>query len=1038
MQRLIILLAVALTASASAQSPPGAAAVALDGHNFTLPAGFTVERAAGPTLISRPISADFDEEGRLYVTEAAGAIEKADIAAQKTPHRVVRLEDVDGDGRFDKSVVYADEVAFPEGAMWLAGSLYVAAPPKIWKFTDGDGDGVAEKREVWFDGKTVTGCANDLHGPYLGPDGWIYWCKGAFAKQDYTLPSGKSFTTRASHIFRARPDGTGIEPVMTGGMDNPVDTVFTPGGERIFSTTFFQRPANGLRDGLIHAVYGGIYGKDQDAIYDPVHKWTSPELMPVLVHHGPSAPCGLHRLESDQFGPEYQDNVFSCQFNLRKVSRHVLKPSGSTFTTEDSDFIVSDNTDFHPTDVIEDADGSLLVLNTGGWYKLCCPSSQLVKDDVLGGIYRVKKVGSHQVKDPWGRLIDWKKISALELQRLFGDRSPYVRKLVANKAVASATGGIDLVRSILTSAYSNDAAMLTAIEVASRKEDPSAAYQVRRGLNAYHHEVVRQKSIHLVSVHRDKEAVPQLIELLSSPSLHNRRAAAEALGRIGDSLAVSALLTALADTQNDRTLDHSLTYALIEIGQEESLRTALKSGEPRVERAALVALDQMEAKIDPAYVIARLDTSNEALRDSARWIAGRHAEWGVELSQYARTRLAALPSDEKEQAQLVVLLAKLAKNETIQKLLTEVVEVAGKSPEAGKVALKAMAASELKELPAAWLAVIVQSLMGDSPVLPELLAAVRAVPPAKTDAPKMAAALIKLGDSAAPAPLRLMALASAPGGLKVVTDNHLAMLLEFIDREQAAEQRGMAADVLAKAKLSGEQLRQLADRLPRVSPMELDRLLGAFVQSTDESVGLLLVSVLDSPELRAALSAEAVKQRLAKYGPSVQMESLKLCAKIDAEHGQQGAQLEATIAALPAGDIRRGQAVFNSTKASCRACHTIGYVGGRIGPDLTRIAQIRQPRELLESVLYPSASFVRHYEPLMVRMLDGQVHSGIVKSETSAEVVLTLAADKEVRLAHEEIDESQVGKVSVMPAGIEKQLSLQDLADLLEFLRNCK
>ena len=67
---------------------------------------------------------------------------------------------------------------FPEGAMWLNGSLYVAAPPHILKFTDTNDDGVADKEEIWFDGKTLTGCANDLHGPYRGPDGWIYWTQG--------------------------------------------------------------------------------------------------------------------------------------------------------------------------------------------------------------------------------------------------------------------------------------------------------------------------------------------------------------------------------------------------------------------------------------------------------------------------------------------------------------------------------------------------------------------------------------------------------------------------------------------------------------------------------------------------------------------------------------------------------------------------------------------------------------------------------------------------------------------------------------------
>ena len=87
---------------------------------------------------------------------------------------------------------------------------------------------------------------------------------------------------------------------MTGGMDNPVDVVFTPGGERIFTTTFFQHPGGGHRDGLIHAVYGGVYGKDHDVLDG--HPRTGPDLMPVLTHLGPAAPCGLARYESDAFG----------------------------------------------------------------------------------------------------------------------------------------------------------------------------------------------------------------------------------------------------------------------------------------------------------------------------------------------------------------------------------------------------------------------------------------------------------------------------------------------------------------------------------------------------------------------------------------------------------------------------------------------------------------------------------------------------------------------------------------------------------------
>ena len=227
--------------------------------------------------------------------DSSGSNEKVAIQLETKPHRILRLEDSNGDGKYDKQTVYVKNVMFPEGAMWLNGSLYVAAPPHILKFTDTNDDGVADKEEIWFDGKTLTGCANDLHGPYRGPDGWIYWTKGAFAKQEYTI-NGKKWNTRAAHIFRARPDGTGIEPVMTGGMDNPVDLVFTPGGDIIFSTTFFQHPRDGRRDGLIHAIHGAVYGKDHDPVYE--HPWTHPTLMPPMTHMGPAAPCGLHRLKA--------------------------------------------------------------------------------------------------------------------------------------------------------------------------------------------------------------------------------------------------------------------------------------------------------------------------------------------------------------------------------------------------------------------------------------------------------------------------------------------------------------------------------------------------------------------------------------------------------------------------------------------------------------------------------------------------------------------------------------------------------------------
>ncbi len=363
--------------------------------------GFVVELAAGPPLVERPITMAFDEQGRLYVTDSSGSNDPLVKQLEERPHRVLRLVDTDGDGQFDRQTVFADHLMFPEGTMWFRGSLYISAPPSIWKLTDTDDDGVADERQEWFAGKTLTGCGNDLHGPYRGRDGWIYWCKGAFAEQTYDLPGRPGWKTKASHIFRARPDGSGLEPVMTGGMDNPVDVAMTPEGERILSCTFLHPRGGGKRDGMIHAIYGGVYGKPHDVLDG--HTRTG-DLMPELTQLGPAAASGLHYCESAALGDDFRGNLLACLFNLHKVTRHKLLPAGSSYTTEDSDFLTSESFDFHPTDVIEDADGSVLVCDTGGWYKLCCPTSQFHKPDVLGAIYRIRRQGAPKVDDPRGEL----------------------------------------------------------------------------------------------------------------------------------------------------------------------------------------------------------------------------------------------------------------------------------------------------------------------------------------------------------------------------------------------------------------------------------------------------------------------------------------------------------------------------------------------------------------------------------------------------------------------------------------------------------
>ena len=115
-------------------------------HTFTLLDGYALKRVAAPPLVERPIHMYFDNSGALYVTDSSGDSRKAPVQVKEPSHRILRLVDRDGDGVFDHSTVFAEKVPFPEGILVHRGDVYVTSPPHIWKFSDKDGDHLADER----------------------------------------------------------------------------------------------------------------------------------------------------------------------------------------------------------------------------------------------------------------------------------------------------------------------------------------------------------------------------------------------------------------------------------------------------------------------------------------------------------------------------------------------------------------------------------------------------------------------------------------------------------------------------------------------------------------------------------------------------------------------------------------------------------------------------------------------------------------------------------------------------------------------------
>ena len=369
-----------------------------EGYTISVPAGFTIERVAEPERVQYPMMATVDERGRLFVAESSGKNVKGRDMPANPECRISLLEDADGDGVYEKSRVFADRLSLPMGAHWRRGSLFVASPPEFLRFDDRDDDGVAEHRETILGGWNILNTAS-LHGPFPGPDGWLYLTHGRHGYKIRTK-EGALLEGLASRIWRAREDGTGLERVAGGGFDNPVELIFTPAGEMIGTMTYFIDPQNGQRDALMHFVEGGVYPKPHPAVAE--FKRTG-DLMPVMTKFARIAPSGLIQYRGTAFGPGYRGNLFTAQFNPHRIQRHVLHREGATFRTEDSDFVTSTDPDFHPTDVIEDADGSLLFLDTGGWYVDACPLSKISKAERKGAVYRIRRIrraGAPVVADP--------------------------------------------------------------------------------------------------------------------------------------------------------------------------------------------------------------------------------------------------------------------------------------------------------------------------------------------------------------------------------------------------------------------------------------------------------------------------------------------------------------------------------------------------------------------------------------------------------------------------------------------------------------
>src|SRR5690606_31538451 len=122
----------------------------------------------------------------------------------------------------------------------------------------------------------------------------------------------------------------------------------------------------------------------------------------------------------------------------------------------------------------------------------------------------------------------------------------------------------------------------------------------------------------------------------------------------------------------------------------------------------------------------------------------------------------------------------------------------------------------------------------------------------------------------------------------------------------------------------------------------------------------------------------------------------------------------------------------------CYKCHRVGDTGEEIGPNLNQIGEIRSKRDLVEAVVFPSASFAREYEPYLIITLSGKSYSGILSRQTAQAIYLRLTDRSEIRIERDDIEEMRPAKTSIMPQGLDQTISPEEFRDLIAFLLTLK
>ena len=979
-----------MAASCGKRGPPLSPEEALG--TFQLPSGFRIELAVAEPEIADPVAMAFDPQGRLYVAEMP------DYPLDAEPKgRVKVLEDRDGDGRFEYSTVFADQLHFPSGVMaWRDGVLVTSAPDIIY-LADTDGDGRADLREVVLTGFAKTNPQLRVNGLQYAIDNWIYVA--------YPRPIApvryKEFADPGAPI--RFPDEPGAAPAEV----DSTDVRFRPSRKLVEAAAGNSEFGNAFdawgnrftvwnNDHVRHVVVANRYLTRNRylSVASAMQSVSDHEKAARVYLIADSAAnvrdsekgsftsaAGISVYTGGAFPPEYEQSFFVCEPAHHLVHHDLLTADGPTFRAQRSrdgaEFLASTDTWFSPAFTTVGPDGALYVVD---YYRPILehpewiPPEQLYDADLYAGsqqgrIYRVVhesapaspaprlgEASSAELVEHLSRPNMWWRITA---QRLLVERGD---KVVIPPLTELARNGSETAR--LHALWT-----LEGLEALSKElllaalADPSAR--------------IRENAIRLAE------------GLLDDPSVN---AAIRALADDADAKVRFQLALALGDLREDAARETLETVGFRHIEDDWFQIAVLTSAAETAGRWWRAIVDRpgfLDTESDGKREFIQRVTSIMAARQSDSDMASVLARFTSDKSaRSAWWQAAALTG----MAEGIPSVARRTKPGALDRNLVSL--LGADTSEVRQAALSLASKVSLSETPAlrTRLQEATKTARNENAAMKDRVYALRVVAlgRARDSAPVLTPFLAPQH----PEPLRIAAIE----GLGNLRDPSLGQVLLASWRTFTGEVRDTALNVLFE---NGATLPALLDAI------ESDQ-----VQPWSLSAGQRH-RLLRSSDSGIRGRAEEI------FGASRQDE--------------RRAVYESYLPALRRdGDPGRGQRVFDSI---CAECHQVDGQGHDVGPDPRTVAS-RNKEHLLQDILLPNENIELGYEEYLIETVDGRSITGLIASQTPTTLLLRRAKGEEDTVLRSNIAEMRSLSVSAMPEDLEIDIDIAEMADLLAYLKS--